>query len=71
MDWAWDWWDERLGLRVDSWDVNSFANAINNLFAEGHVKYEPRKSIIEKGFTKERMAKDWKKLIDEVLKQKV
>ena len=69
--WAWDFWDKRLGLRVDKWDTESFSNAINNLFVEGHVNYEPRKAIIEKGFTKEVMEKNWKKFVKEVLKQKV
>ncbi len=65
--WAWDWWDKRLGLRVDTWDVYSFTKAVNDLFAEGHIKYEPRKAIIEKGFTLERMKKDWKEFVEKTL----
>ncbi len=69
--WAWDWWDERLGLRVDKWDVDSFAKAVNDLFAKGHIKYEPRKSIIDRGFTSEKMEKNWQKFVEEVLDRKV
>ena len=65
--WAWDFWDKRLGLRVDSWDYESFKKAVKDLFAEGHMKYEPRKAIIEKGFTSEKMKENWKKFVDEVL----
>ena len=65
--WAWDWWDERLGLRVNEWNYESFEKAVENL-GKG---YEPRKAIIEKGFTLERMKKDWKEFVDEILNRKV
>jgi len=66
---AWDWWDKRLGIRVDDWNYKSFENAIKNLF-KGKTKYDPRKSIIEKGFTKERMAKGWNDYIKKILNSK-
>ena len=65
---AWDWWDKRLGLRVDEWTSEAFGHAIKNLFIEDRV-YEPRKAIIERGFTSERMAKDWKGFIENLLKK--
>ena len=69
--WADDWWDKRLGLRVESWKTDAFEEAVNNLFLEDRVKYEPRKSIIDRGFTLERMKKDWKEFVKEVLDGKV
>ena len=66
---AWDWFDSKLGIRVDEWNYKAFENAVKNLFVEDGVKYEPRKAIIERGFTKERMAKDWKDFIENLLKK--
>jgi len=63
---AWNWWDNRLGLRVNKWDYESFEKAVKNL-GEG---YEPRKVIIERGFTLERMKEDWKEFVENLLKNK-
>lgn len=63
---AWDWWDEKLGIRVDEWNTESFAKAIEKMRDSDLSKFSPRKAIIEKGFTKERMAKDWEKFIGEM-----
>ena len=65
---AWDWWDKRIGIRVDKWDYKSFEKAVNNLF-NNKIKYDPRKAIIEKGFTKDRMAKGWKEFIEKIKKK--
>ncbi len=65
--WAWDWWDDKLGIRVDDWNTKSFENAISKLTNSDMAKYKPRDSIIEKGFTKERMEKDWKEFVGEIL----
>ena len=69
--WAWDFWDKRLGLRVDKWDTESFANAIKELVPTIKknlgTQLNPRQAIIEKGFTKEVMEKNWKNYIKEVL----
>jgi len=62
---AWDWWDPRLGIRVDKWDYKSFEKAVKKISRD----YEPRKAIIERGFTKKRMAKDWKKFIEKIIKK--
>lgn len=64
--WAWDWWDKRLGLRVSDWNYEAFEEAVENLF-KGKIKYESRKSIIEEGFTLERMKGDWEKFVKKVL----
>jgi len=68
--WAWDWWDKRLGIRVEDWTTEAFEKAVKNLFTKDRIKYEPRKAMIEKGFTKERMAKDWKEFVDKILNKK-
>ena len=65
--WAWDWWDKQLGLRVKDWNSESFEEAVTKLFAEGHMKYEPRKSIIDKKLTKDEITKNWKEFVKEVL----
>jgi len=65
---SWDWWDDRLGVRVDNWEVKDFENAINSLVSkEG---YDPRKVIIERGFTLERMAEEWKDLAKKIINKK-
>ncbi len=67
----WDWFDSKIGYRVDSWDVDSFAKAVEKIRDSDLKEFSPRQTLISKGLTKERMEKDWKKLIEEVLKQKV
>ena len=57
-------------MRVDAWTYGAFENAVKNLFTKGHVKYEPRKSIIERGFTKEVMEKNWKEFVENIIKNK-
>lgn len=64
--WAWDWWDKRLGLRVKDWNTESFEEAVENLF-KGKIKYEPRKSIIEKGFTLEKMQENWEEFVKKTI----
>jgi len=64
---AWDWWDEKTGLRVDEWNYKSFEEAIENLFKKS---YEPRNILIKKGFTKERMEREWKEFIDSIVNKK-
>ena len=68
--WAWDWWDKRLGYRIDGWDVDSFAKAVKKIRDSDLKEFSPRKAIIEKGFTKEVMEKNWKEFVEEVLKLK-
>ena len=67
----WDWFDSKIGYRVDSWDVDSFTKAVEKIRDSDLKEFSPRQTLISKGLTKERMEKDWKKLIEEVLKQKV
>ena len=67
----WDWFDDKLGYRVDNWNADSFAKEIEKIKNSDLKEFSPRQAIIEKGFTKERMAKDWKKFVDEVLNKKV
>ncbi len=68
---AWDWWDERLGLRVDEWNYESFEKAVEDLSRMTRKNYEPRKAIIEKGFTLEKMKENWQNYVDEVLNKKL
>lgn len=69
--WAWDWWDKGLGLRVEDWTVGAFEKAIKEIKDSDLREFSPRKAIIEKGFTKERMEKDWKEFINEILNKKI
>lgn len=70
--WAWDWWDEKLGIRVDDWNNESFEKAVQEMYSilnknsekVDNIIYSPRKIIIERGFTKEVMTKNWKDFID-------
>ena len=69
--WAWDWWDERLGLRIDNWDIESFSKAVKKIRDSDFSEFSPREALIEKGFTKEVSEKNWQKFVKEVLKKKV
>lgn len=64
--WAWDWWDKRLGLRVNRWNYENFKEAVENLF-KGVVKHEPRKAIVERGFTLEKMQENWKEFVEKII----
>ena len=35
-----------------------------------NILYNPRKAIIEKGFTLDRMEKDWKQFVENLIKNK-
>jgi len=65
---AWDWWDDRLGIRVDEWTSEAFFKAVQRISMDNQ-EYEPRKAIIERGFTLERMSKDWKDYTENLLKE--
>lgn len=67
---AWDWWEERLGIRVDEWTNEAFEKAISTYLSTDISTYNPRKAIIERGFTKEVMEKNWKDFVENLLKNK-
>ena len=67
--WAWDWWNKRLGIRVDDWTVEAFEKAVEKMKNSDLKEFSPRKAIIEKGFTKERMAKDWNAFVEKIIKR--
>jgi len=64
---AWDWWDERLGYRVDKWNVEEFGKAVEEMKNSDLKEFSPRETLIKKGFTLERMKKDWKEFVEKVL----
>ena len=67
--WAWDWWDKRLGIRVNEWTSEAFEKAINDILVR-ESKYDPRQIMIKKGFTLERMKKGWEAFVKEILDRK-
>ena len=67
--WAWDWWDKRLGIRVDNWDVESFEKAVEKIKNSDLKEFSPRESLIERGFTKEVVEKNWKEFVEKTLKK--
>ena len=67
----WDWFDDKLGYRVDNWDVESFSKAVEKIRDSDLKEFSPRETLISKGLTKERMEKDWKNYIYEILNKKV
>ncbi len=70
VGWAWDWWDKRLGTRVDEWNTESFVKAVEEMKNSDFSKFSPRESIIERGFTLERMEKEWKEFVKKTLNNK-
>jgi len=65
----WDWWDKRLGIRVEDWTYEGFEKAVEKIRDSDLKEFSPRKAIIERGFTKERMSKDWKDYVENLLKK--
>ena len=68
--WAWDFWDKKLGYRVEDWNTESFAKAIEKMKNSDLKEFSPRKAIIKRGFTATRMKEDWQKFVKEVLNKK-
>ncbi len=66
----WDWFDKKLGYRVDDWNVESFSKAIDKIKNSDLKEFSPRETLIKKGLTKQVMEKNWKKFVKEILKQK-
>jgi len=64
---AYNWWDKKLGIRVNEWKYEAFEDAVKKLVVH---KFEPRKAIIERGFTLERMKREWKKFIENLINNK-
>ena len=67
----WDWWDERLGKRVDNWNYKEFERAVEKIKNSDLKEFSPRKAIIKKGFTLEKMKENWQKVVDEVLNKNI
>jgi len=67
--WAWDWFDSKLGIRVDKWDYESFGMAVEEIKKSDFSKFSPRRVVIERGFTAERMSKDWKAFVENLIKK--
>jgi len=66
----WDWFDKRLGFRVDNWDTKSFEEAVKKMRDSDLKNFSPRKSLIKRGLTATRMKEDWQKFVKEVLNKK-
>jgi len=63
----WDFWDGRLGVRVDNWDVESFEKAVEKIRDSDLKEFSPRQAIIGRGLTKEIMQENWKKFVEKIL----
>ena len=63
----WDWFDPKLGIRVDDWNVDSFTKAIDKIKNSDLKEFSPRETLISKGLTLERMKENWQKLVEEIL----
>lgn len=64
---AWDWWDDKIGIRVDEWDYKSFEKAVKEIKNSDLKKFSPREVLIERGFTKERMENEWNNFIGKII----
>jgi len=70
VGWADDWWDKRLGIRADDWKYEDFEKAVEEIRNSDLSKFSSRESIIDRGFTKEVMEKNWKEFVENLLKNK-
>ena len=59
------WYEIKLPREAITWQMTARGNN------EINYSFSPREVLIKKGFTLERMEKDWKEFVKEVLKQKV
>jgi len=60
---AWDWWDNKIGVRVDDYnDFQAYKNAINKII-EHPNKFKPREIIMEK-FPENKFNNAWKKIAE-------
>ena len=66
--WAWDWFDSKIGYRIDGWDDESFGKAVEKIKNSDLKEFSSRESIIKRGFTKEVMEKNWKEFTENLLK---
>jgi len=60
---AWDFWDKRLGYRIDEWNTESFEKAVEKIRDSDLKEFSPRKAIIERGFTLKGMKKIGRSLL--------
>ncbi len=67
--WAWDWFDSKIGIRVDNWTTEDFAKAVKKIRDSDLKEFSPRETLIKKGLTKEVMEKNWKEFIENLLKK--
>lgn len=67
---VWDWFDERLGIRVEEHTLEKFQEAITKIKNDDLDKYNPRQAIIDKGLTKENFKKEINKLMGDKICQK-
>jgi len=65
---VWDWWDERLGIRVEEHSYEKFQEAVTKIKEEDSNKYSPRQAIIDKGLTIENFDKDILEAVNYVTK---
>jgi len=67
----WDWFNSKIGYRVDEWNTESFVKAVEKIKNSDFSKFSPRESIISRGLTLEKMQENWKKFVKEILNRKV
>lgn len=66
----WDWFDDKIGYRVDDWKYESFAKAVEKIKNSDLKEFSPRETLIKRGFTLERMEKEWKEFVEKTLNNK-
>ena len=63
----WDWFDSKIGYRVDKWNVEEFGKAVEKIKNSDFKEFSPRESLIKRGLTKEVMEKNWQKFVEKTL----
>jgi len=66
----WDWFDKRLGIRVEDWTIEAFEKAVEKIRDSDLKEFSPRQTLIKRGLTKEIMEKNWKNYVNEILNKK-
>lgn len=65
----WDWFDSKLGVRVDKWDYREFEKAVKEIKDSDLKEFSPRQALIKRGLTKEVMGRNWKEFIEKIKKK--
>jgi len=61
--WVWNFWNKKLGFRVDKWEIGHYVEAVENVLSQSQIA--PREVVVGR-FPVEKCGEAWKRLIDSI-----